>query len=279
MKTYHRILSKLLLDSWFITPVAHASMLQQLRARIESPALQIDEPPGDGSDEPQNEFSNGIALIRVSGIIGKRLDWIETMCGGYDLDTLNAALQEADEDADIHTVILWFDTFGGIYTGLPESAALIADLATRKTVISFCDTKCCSAGYWLASQASEFYCTRSACVGSIGGFVAAVDTSVEWEKIGWALELFKSGELKAVGIDGKKWETAEREYIQARVDKQCAEFRADVLKGRGAVSSETMQGQTFDGDRAIKVNLVDRNVADLQEVVDAALAAHYLAGV
>lgn len=283
---YHHILGRMLFESWFIEPSVHASMLQQLRPRLTAGRLHDDNPDLEGSDDDAppppsvagNAVESGVALVIVRGIIGKRLSWLEMMCGGYDLDVLNAQLTDLDEDADIHTIIVWWDTPGGIYTGAPETAALIADIRSRKTVISFCDTKCCSLGYWLASQAGEFYCTHSACIGSINGFIAAVDVSGEWEKIGWALEFFtgEGGDLKAVGLEGKKWTDDERAYVKSRVIKQVGEFKAAVRAGRGEVAESSMRGQTFDGDEAIGVNLVDANVRDVQQVVDAALAAHYL---
>lgn len=272
----------MLLESWFIVPSVHAAMWQQLRARMAGGAIDPVVDPDDTSGAPRppaTEIGNGIALVPVCGIIGKRLSFLEMICGGCDLDYVTAALTEADEDADVHTIILDFNSPGGLYTGLPEAAALIADIAKRKTVISFTDVFCCSAAYWLASQANEFYCTHSACVGSVGGFVAAADTSGEWEKEGIVLELFRSGDLKAIGIDGKKWEQNERDYIQARVDKQCAEFRADVQKGRGSISSGVMQGQSFDGDEAVPIKLVDSLVDNIQQVIDGALAAHYMQAV
>jgi ClpP class serine protease len=282
MKFAH-VASKLLYEPWFIRPAKHAELLQRLRARIETGSLRLeddydaeDAPPADSRDV---QSGYGVAIIPVYGIIGKRLSWMELMCGGCDLEVITERLTEADEDADVHTVILDFDSPGGLYTGLPECADLIRAIAQRKTVISFSDTQCCSAAYWLACNAGEFYCTRSSCIGSINGFIAGIDSSEEWAKIGWTLELFrgKSGDLKAIGMDGKKWEDQEREFLQAQVQKGVDEFLATVRRGRGTVADDTMRGQWFDGDQALGLNLVDGNVANLQEVIDAALATHYLA--
>jgi ClpP class serine protease len=226
---------------------------------------------------PSLQQGAGVAIIPVYGIIGKRLSFLELFCGGCDLEVICEMLTQADEDADVHTIILDFDSPGGLYTGLPEAAKLIAGIATRKTVISFTDTQCCSAAYWLGSQANEFYCTQSSTIGSVGGFIAAIDTSEEWAKTGWVLELFKSGTLKAMGLDGKKWEQAERDFLQALVDKETGEFRDTVVLGRGPVAASTMQGQYFDGDQALPLNLVDGLVDNIQQVIDAALAAHYMA--
>lgn len=286
MKTrnYHQILGKMLFEPWFILESKHASMMQQLRVRIDPSARLHDDNPDliDDDDPPAAPEAKptvdqyGIALISISGIIGKRLSWLEMMCGGYDIDTLNAELTEADEDDDVHTIIMWWDTPGGMYTGAPETAALIADIRSRKTVISFSDTQCCSLGQWLASQAGECYGTHSSMWGSVGGFIAGIDTSAEWEKIGWALELFKSGENKAMGLDGKKWEESEREFLRARVAKQTGEFYAAVRAGRPGVADEVIKtANVYDGDEAIKVGLLDRNVKNIQEVINAALAAHY----
>lgn len=279
---YNRILSKMLFEPWCIRPTKHSAMMQILRGHIEGTkiAAQI-MPVPDEMDEPEDSVTTqvgaGISIIPISGIIGKKLSMLEMFSGGCDLDYVSEALTTADEDGDIHTIILQMDTPGGLYTGLPETGEMIADIATRKTVIAFTDTECCSAGYWLASQANEIYATKSSTIGSIGMFIAGIDTSVEWEKIGWALELFKGGDLKAMGLDGKAWADNERQFLQAVVDKGYAEFKDVVQKGRGALPEAVMQGQYFDGDQAEAIGLTDGTVRNLQEVIDAALATHYLA--
>lgn len=293
-KTYHRILGKMLFEPWFITPAKYSSMMQQLRSHLTSDKgpvrlgpSRLQEPDewqdAEGEDECEPvgnqgdiQAGYGICIIPVYGIIGKKLSWLEMFCGGCDVDLISAALTEADEDADIHTIILDFDSPGGLYTGLPELAAQIRDVAKRKTVISYSEVECCSAAYWLGCNAGEFYCTHSATIGSIGGFIAGIDTSKEWENIGWALELFKSGKNKAMGLDGKPWQESEREFLQALVDKECAEFYDVVRKGRPNIAAEPIETANFyDGDQAVKQGLVDRNVRDLREVIDAALASHY----
>lgn len=280
--TYHRILSKMLFEPWFILPAKHSSMLQELRHRMQQPD-EWQDPEDEDSEPSQPATLNpqlsgyGIALIPIYGIIGKKLSWLETFCGGVDLDCITESLKEADEDSDIHTIILDFDSPGGLYTGLPEAADLIREIAGRKTVISYSETDCCSAAYWLACNAGEFYSTRSSSIGSIGGFIAGIDTSKEWENIGWALELFKSGTNKAMGLDGKPWQDTERKFLQALVDKECAEFYDTVKRGRPNVAPEPIETANFyDGDQAVKMGLVDKNVRDIQQVIDAALAAHYL---
>jgi ClpP class serine protease len=113
--TYHRILSKMLFEPWFITTAKFSSMMQQLRARIENPSarLDIDDPDTEeipATPRPGVQSGMGIAIIQVYGIIGKRLSWLEMMCGGCDLETITELLTQADEDADIHTIILDFDS-------------------------------------------------------------------------------------------------------------------------------------------------------------------------
>ncbi len=282
MKFAH-VAAKVLFEPWFILPAKHSMLVQLLRSRIEKGRMDMD--PDDAEEIPSApravmQSGMGVAIIPICGILGKRLSWLEMMCGGCDLETISEQLTEADEDADIHTIILDFDSPGGMYTGLPECAALIAEIATRKTVISFTDTQCCSAAYWIGSQANEFYCTPSATVGSIGGFIAGVDTSGEWAKQGWVLELFKSGTNKAMGMDGKPWEENEREFLRALVAKETGEFYATVRRGRPGIAPEPIEtANYYDGDQALTMGLVDRNVKSIQQVIDAALYAHYNAAV
>jgi ClpP class serine protease len=81
-----------------------------------------------------------------------------------------------------------------------------------------------------------------------------------------------------MGLDGKKWEEPEREFLRALVKKETGEFYDTVRRGRPAIAAEPIETANFyDGDQAVSLGLVDRNVKNIQQVIDAALAAHYLA--
>ena len=71
---------------------------------------------------------------------------------------------------------------------------------------------------------------------------------------------------------------AELDDFRALVKKETGEFYAAVRRGRPSVAAEPSEtANYYDGDQALAMGLVDRNVKNLQEVIDAALAAHYVA--
>ena len=199
----------------------------------------------------------GTAIISVSGIIGKKLGMFESACGGYDLNSLNSALSAACNDAQVQRILLDFDTPGGTVTGVLESAAAIKAAGASKPVYGWTETQCCSAGYWLASQCSKFLTSQTAIVGSIGVYTSVVDDSEAWANEGLKQNLMKAGDFKAAGMPGIPFSDKDRARMQAEVDRIYGLFTSDVIRGRGKVAVETMQGQTFLGMDCTDLNLTD----------------------
>lgn len=204
-----------------------------------------------------------------SGIIGKHLSSMEETCaGGLSIDRIQAALKLARADDKISGVMLHLDTPGGICYGLPETAALVADLAATKTVGAYCDSLTASAGYGAICRADVIYITPSADVGSIGVYSAHVDY-VEWcKKQGIEVRLFADGTYKGAGMPGIPLTEEQAAKIQADVMLCSAQFKNAVRAGRPRVTDDTMQGQCFIGQAALDAALADTLVNDL----DAAMA-------
>ena len=270
---FANLLTKFYFEPWFIRPNKHAAMGRLLNDYLKSPRAFAGDDDGEGSGGCAVECYSGIAWIPVHGVLGKNLSSLELMCGGCDYNDIAEAIEEALEDPMIHTLLLDFDTPGGMGVGLPELAARIKSASASKRVVAWSECQCCSAGYWLASQCQEFHVTPSSQIGSIGTYIAAVDSSREWEMDGLKLELFKSGKLKAIGLDGKVWTDEERQFLQARVDKHAAQFRSAVSAVRPGVAADTMEGQWFDGTEAVALGLADSTAQCLEDLVSALLAS------
>lgn len=155
--------------------------------------------------------------------------------------------------------VLWFRSPGGICTGIAETAQQIAALrAEGRRITAFSDDLCASAAYWLASQCDRIDGTPSAAFGSIGVYLAFYDFTEYLKQNGVKLELFKAGDLKAIGLPGNPLDDKAREYLMAGVLDAYAQFTAAVNSMR-TVAKENMQGQTLDGKEALAANLVDDN--------------------
>lgn len=273
MKNYPHIISKVYGEPWVITPDKHAAIRKTLESKLgESVGTgNFDEYNQRGVEAPDYEYPEPktvgrTRIIPIYGIIGKHLSRLELICGGCSLDAVNALLSDAQNDAAIERVILDFDSPGGTVVGVPETAELIRRLAAEKDTIAYCEALCCSGGYWLASQASQFVCTESSLIGSIGVYSLFFDESRALEKDGIKPNPISAGEFKLSGAWFKPMTDKEREMFQRKTDAVYAKFKAAVNTVR-TVADEYCQGQVLYGDDALEAGLVDAIVDDIEDLL------------
>jgi len=274
MKNYPHIISKVYGEPWVITREKHQAIRTLLESRIAEHAGTGNydsffkkgiEPPED-YDYPETKRISSTYIIPVYGIIGKHLSGMELMCGGCSLDTVNACLKIAREDAGIQHVILDFDSPGGTVVGVPETAKLIAELAQEKEVTAYSESMCCSGAYWLASQANQFYCTESAIIGSIGVYSVYYDETEALKNEGVKVNAISAGKFKLSGAFFKEMTEEERAMFQERCDNIYRKFKEACLTRR-TIPDEEMQGQTYYGEHAVARGLCDGLVDDLEDLI------------
>jgi signal peptide peptidase SppA len=222
-----------------------------------------------GYFHPQVEVANGLAVLRVHGILGKHLDTMDMQCGGYDVGLLEQQAKNIRDDESVRDVVIDFRTPGGTVTGIESAAKGLNDLrAAGKRTFAFTSDLMCSAGYWLASACDEIHAEGSAYVGSISTILAGVDSSEMFAKAGLERKVFASGSLKATGMQGKKWTEEEEKYLWERVMAADGDFKGFVRERRG-LGDDLMQGAAWQAKHAPK-GLVD-SVAfgSLDELVEA----------
>lgn len=201
-----------------------------------------------------------VAVVPIYGILAKNASWMEQVCYGItDINGIAHAIDQAARAKDIKTLVLDLATPGGQVTGIREMGAQIRAVTQQrgKTVYAFTDERCCSAGYWLASQADEIYGTPSATIGSIGTYLAWLDESVKMQLEGVRLEFFGAGKHKGMGLPGKPLSQEDRALLQDRVMEINDWFTRAVTAARPRISDETMQGQVFSGEQSVGAHLVD----------------------
>lgn len=202
------------------------------------------------------------AVVHIEGVIDKGLpEWC--LDYGYsDLEDVDNALSAiAAQRGMISTVVLHFDTPGGVATGVSETANRIAALRDDFEVHSFVRNQCCSAGYWMASQADKIVGAPSVTIGSIGVYMALVDQSEYLQELGIKVNLLKAGKYKAMGASFKPLEPEERAIFQQSVDALYKEFTAAV-SGQRDLDNEVMQGQCFSGKEGAANGLMDALTED-----------------
>lgn len=214
------------------------------------------------------EMRGQTALIHIDGSIDKNLSALDLMCmDATDLADVDRALATCENNASIRNVMLVINSPGGSVTGVPETGARIAALAETKNVFAYTEGMCCSAAYWLAAQCDQIFCTGSAQVGSIGVYLALVEQSEALKARGLKVTTVKEGSLKAAGAAWKPLTKDEEAHFQDQVTQIGEAFRDAVTAKRPDVAEETMQGQSFFGERNLKLGLVDAIVRDLDEAL------------
>lgn len=266
------IAAKVVSATWCIMPETFTAIVNAV-LDVEPLAMPIrDMEDEDDEDAAASSDIESTRVIPVVGILGKHLSALEMACGGCSVDRVSAMLADADNDSECQSIVLQINSPGGIVTGIPELAAQIADVATRKPVVAFTDYQCCSAALWLASQATAFYSTGSAQVGSVGAYIALLDETRRMELAGDKMNVIAAGKFKTMGASFKAMTDEERAMFQARVDAITMAFKSAVT-ARRTIAAENLEGQVFTGEEALVNGMVD---GLLDSVTDAAAMAAQL---
>jgi signal peptide peptidase SppA len=257
------VLYKLYVDPWAIMPAAHANLCAIVddhfsgRAHSADGRASVFEPDeADVAAAPFQMVGADVALIEINGVIGRRVGSLEKSSGVADVLDIERAV-DAAVASGAKGLLLSFDSPGGGVSGVPELAEKLAEVNKTVPIVAYADGLCCSAAYWLASQASLIVSGKTAQSGSIGVYQAFLDRSREMELAGRKVELFSTGKFKGMGLTGLPLSDDQRAMLQSRVDQVFGWFKGAVAGGRGKVPDEAMQGQSYYGDDARKVNLVD----------------------
>jgi capsid assembly protease len=281
-----RISAALHTEPWLIRREKHLSLSNQLRAATNHRGQFMDDEDDDDDDDKYKaalqqqadmdcltniDIIRGVAVLPVSGIIGKHLDRLDMMCGGYDLMTLQAQAMALQNRADVHAVVLWLNTPGGRVQGIADAAQVLRDLAATKRLIAYCD-EACSCGQWLACACDEIYCGQTSMMGCVGAICTILDESRAFELEGLKMEVFTDGIHKGAGVEGTSLSAAQRLEIQARIDHIGGMFKDFIRSRRPSVPEEAMQGQWFYGDTAVELGFADAIAPTLDHVIAHAMS-------
>jgi signal peptide peptidase SppA len=239
-------------SEWLIQPEALRSMAIASRSFNERGVAL----PQSRQSNPLLNVEDGIGVVAINGPILRKPDvFARVLLGATDSEEVGAALREAGGRDDIKAVLLDIDSPGGTVAGTPELAATVASINGRKPVYAFSSGLMCSAAYWIASQARAIYATPSAQVGSIGVVQAVIDDSAALDAEGIKVEVFSVGKYKAMGAPGTPLTDDQRDLIRSNLAEIAQDFHAAVLARGRSIPPEAMEGQTFSGRQAQRVNL------------------------
>ena len=261
------------MQPWLITLEAYRELCT---VNFQAPAQ------GNAVDEKAQpyELKEGLATVRIHGTmlrqVSPRQKAIAVICGVRlcSMEEPASALQHAAADPAVHTILLDIDSPGGTVNGTPELAQVVRTIAKDKHVYAFTAGQCCSAAYWVASQADVIYAAPSATVGSIGVILPVVDSSALYDRCGLKMEVFSAGKYKSTGMDGTSLTEEQRDRLTQQVNATWARFKQAVTRRR-SISEDDMEGQTFYGLEARDRHLIDACAPSLDGVKKKLIQRHY----
>ena len=199
-----------------------------------------------------------VAVIEASGPMLRRANFFSAISGATSYDVLRRDLQAALDDPAIKAIVLNLDTPGGEVTGVDELAKAIKAGTAQKKIVAYVGGTAASAGYWLASQASEIVISETAILGSIGVRAALQDTSKKDAEAG-KIEFISS---KAPGKRVDLSTDEGRARIQRTIDALESVFINTVAEGRGVkgddVTANFGGGDVLIGAAAVAAGMADR---------------------
>lgn len=211
------------------------------------------------------EKVGGFAHVPIAGVMGQKFGGFAKGSGAVDDADIRAEVEDAVADKSIHTILFDMDSPGGMAMGAPEMASFVESIPKRK--IAFTNGIMASRAFWFASACDGIYATPSAMIGSIGAVMAIEDHSERARAMGVKVEVFRSGDLKGIGIPGTSLSDSQKIFLMERVMKLHDMFVDGVLKHRPLIPSSAMRGQSFLASEARDLGLIDGIVSSKFELV------------
>lgn len=192
------------------------------------------------------------ADIFISGPIFPDAWLIEGTC----TRALRVAVAQAIADPAVSSITLYLDSPGGSVAGIPPIVAALRD--SPKPVRAYILSECCSAAYWLASQAKAgIFAERGAFIGCLGVYQVLVDSSKLNEDIGVKVRVYASDPIKGLGVSGAPISEEQDAFMRDHIAEIAAAFWSDIHAVRKAVPREAFTGAWCLPPKALDLHLID----------------------
>ncbi|MDG2384966.1 MAG: signal peptide peptidase SppA [Pirellulaceae bacterium] len=212
-----------------------------------------------------------IAVVYAVGAINSGGSQVDLL-GGQTMgsDTIVAALQEAEEDDSVVSVVLRVDSPGG--------SAMASDLIWRKiqtmkkpVVASMGDTAA-SGGYYISMGCQQVFAEPGTLTGSIGVVGGKIATQNALGRLGVTTDVISRGKNSGIFAGSMPFSASERQAFQHMMEDTYRQFTAKAAAGRkmelGRLTS-LAGGRVWTGRQAQAKGLVDQ-VGTLDDAIAAA---------
>lgn len=202
-----------------------------------------------------------LAIIPITGTLVNRGFWVGTHSGLQSYEGIAQQLRLAESDDRIERIVLDLNTYGGEAAGVDDLASEIREISQTKPVSALIADAAASAGYYLASAASEIVTTTQGMGGSIGVVLTHGDFSGKLQQDGISVTQLHAGARKLVGSPYRPLSDQDKAELQEAVDLLHDQFVAAVASYRTDLSEKDIratEARTYRGARLVDQGLADR---------------------
>lgn len=172
---------------------------------------------------------DGCAVLQL---VGPLMKYDAAWFGGTSTLYIRDCLQACMTDERVTSIVLLIDSPGGTVSGTKDLADAVGAASQEKPCYAYVQDLCCSAAFWIASQATKCFANETAIVGSIGTYSVVADWSQAYEAAGIKVHLVKAGEFKGSGVPGTPVTEEQLAETQTLIDDLNAQFVKAAAKGR-----------------------------------------------
>lgn len=256
-----------LTSPWAIVPeklmeiqAIYATHLRGEKIDLKAVEAQLGRPLEN--DRKSFENKNGVGIIRVEGVLARRLNLFSRISGGSSTEQMRTQFRDALTDRETESILLVIDSPGGTVDGTQEFAEEIFRARGKKPIKAIALGTIASAAYWIGAAADELYLASDTTVaGSIGVVATHVDVSRAEDRIGVKTTEITAGKFKRIASQYAPLSQEGRAAMQDMVDDIYTAFVQDVAAFRkrpvDAVLEKMADGRIFLGSKAIEAGLAD----------------------
>jgi signal peptide peptidase SppA len=270
---------------WAILPNTLKAMIEAYERHASGEALDrkaIEAATGITlKNDPEPYYvEDGVAVLNVIGVLGKRFDMFTAICGGTSTQRLQDELRAALDDPEVESILLSVDSPGGEVDGTQALANDIFSARGEKPIVALIDGIGASAAYWIASAADRVYVSGDTTpVGSIGVVIAHTDVSKAQEMRGVKTTEITAGKYKRIASNLAPLSPEGRASLQEIADHIYGVFVDTVARNLGVSTDQVLadmaDGRLFFGTKAQGAGLV-HGVASMPEVMQQLKDSHTL---
>lgn len=176
------------------------------------------------------------------------------------LPNIVAAARAAAVDPEVSRIVLVVHSPGGSAFGVAEATAALREVAKLKPMVASVNYLAASAGYWLASAASEIVATNHALVGSVGAAIRHMDYSRAADREGVTVTDISVPTSKRDITEFKPLSDTGRAELTGIVDEIYQVFKNDISLARGVDMDKLgdQYARVVPTSGALKLGMIDR---------------------